>query len=103
MQPKCTRQQIQQAEIMGGVFEAACGYLPYPYEASADLQLDGLLTIIFYEPMTGARLTVEIQKTGLMKSCAWQDGREDAQKCRTDLSSILSQEDFKNSKPRKFK
>ena len=101
MQPKCTRQQIQQAEIMGGVFGAACGCRYF--ESSADLQLDGLLTIIFYEPMTGARLTVEIQKTGLMKSCAWQDGREDAQKCRTDLSSILSQEDFKNSKPRKFK
>lgn len=101
MQPKCTRQQIQQAEIMGGVFEAACGC--HHFEASADLQLDGLLTIIFYEPMTGARLKAEIQKTGLMKYCTWQDGREDAQKCRADLSGILSQEDFKNSKPRKFK
>lgn len=101
MENKSSRQQIQSAEILAGLFDAAfCDGLAY--ETSAQVGLDNVLTIVFFEPRCAAKVTAEIHKTGLLKSCIWQEGNSQKIQCKADLSGILDKSDPRNTKPRKL-
>ena len=101
MENKSSRQQIQTAEILAGLFDAIfCDGLAY--ETAAQVGLDNVLTIVFFEPRSAAKLTAEIHKTGLLKSCIWQDGGSPKIQCRADLSGILDKSEPRNTKPMKL-
>ena len=100
MENKSSRQQIQTAEILAGLFAAVCDGLAY--ETTARVGLDNVLTIVFFEPRSAAKLTAEIHKTGLLKSCIWQDGGSPKIQCRADLSGILDKSEPRNTKPKKL-